>query len=182
MHGLVDGGLSPATDWALGVPPFGLAVADLDGDGRVDAATSHMVSSLTTDLTVSVLLRTATGFAPPQGLRAGQYALGLAAADFNGDGRVDLAVTHKINTAVTNSLTYSTVGALLGTGGGAFAAPLWSGVGSQPLSPVVGDFNRDGLPDLAVVNYGYEAVFSDGGANPAPPPRGTLSVLVGVCR
>ncbi len=182
LLGLADAGFGPESAFEVGNHPVALAVGDFNGDGRIDAATAHLVDSLTTDLTVSVMLGTGTGgLSSAQGFRGGPYALGLAAADFNADGKVDLAVTHKINTPVTNSLTFSTLGLLLGAGTGAFGLPTWWSVGSQPLTPVVGDFNGDGLPDLAVVNYGYEAVFPDGGVNPAPPPAGSLSVLVGVC-
>jgi hypothetical protein len=44
------------------------------------------------------------------------------------------------------------VSVLLGNGDGTFQAARNFGVGSYPLSVAVGDFNGDGVPDLAVAN------------------------------
>jgi hypothetical protein len=69
----------------------------------------------------------------------------IAIADFNEDGRPDLAVAEQGS---------DTVSVLLGLGSGAFSAPLDVPVGSSPSSVVSADFNGDGLPDLAVANEG----------------------------
>jgi len=71
--------------------------------------------------------------------------------DFNGDGIPDLAVAN-----VTGSVG---VTILLGNGDGTFrAASAIQATGSQPASIAVGDFNGDGIPDLAVVNTGSDTV------------------------
>ena len=64
--------------------------------------------------------------------------------DFNGDGKLDLAVAN-YNSA--------TVSILLGTGTGSFGAKTDFGTGSIPSSVAVGDFNGDGKLDLAVANH-----------------------------
>jgi hypothetical protein len=82
--------------WAFGKSdPAGLMAAqalltaDLNGDGILDLATSGFGAS---GGEVSVLLGQAGGgFAPFAGYLAGNYAQALATADFNGDGRLDLA-------------------------------------------------------------------------------------------
>jgi len=81
-------------------------------------------------------------FQPAQSNAASTYR--LVAADFNGDGLLDLA-------AIGGS---SLVNILLGNGDGTFqaaqdyyVAPAFGG------SLVVGDFNGDGLPDLAAGGY-----------------------------
>ena len=77
---------------------------------------------------------------------AGPGAGQLATGDFNGDGRVDLAVT---TDPVGFSLNQDGINILLGNGAGGFTqgAPLR---GAQGLSAIVsGDFNGDGNVDLA---------------------------------
>src|SRR5262249_19175487 len=52
----------------------------------------------------------------------------------------------------------SGVSVLLGNGDGSFQDPVYYATGSYPSSVVVGDFNGDGIPDLAVANYGSSHV------------------------
>jgi len=64
-------------------------------------------------------------------------------ADFNGDGKLDLAVAN---------FRSNTVSILLGTATGSFGLKTDFATGSSPESLAVGDFNSDGTPDLAVAN------------------------------
>ena len=75
----------------------------------------------------------------------GVEALSVAVGDFNLDGKPDLAVTNGTPSSVT---------ILLGHGNGGFSHAAGSPVdmGVAALSVVVGDFNVDGKPDLAVTN------------------------------
>jgi predicted extracellular nuclease len=86
--------------------------------------------------------------APGSFFPAVRYAVGanpfsVAEGDFNGDGRIDLAV---------GNWDGNTVSILLGTGAGAFAAAVDYGVGSGAQTVAVADFNGDQKPDLAVAN------------------------------
>jgi FG-GAP-like repeat len=69
----------------------------------------------------------------------------IAVADFNHDGKLDLAVANE------NSDNLSI---LLGTGVGTFEAAVNYPAGSSPASVAVGDFNRDGKLDLVVADAG----------------------------
>jgi hypothetical protein len=66
--------------------------------------------------------------------------------DFNGDGRLDLAVANQ------DSYLQGTVSILLGNGDGTFQAAQNFPVGRYPSSVVVGDVNGDGVPDLVVTS------------------------------
>ena len=63
--------------------------------------------------------------------------------DFNGDGKLDLAVAN---------FSSNNVSILLGTGTGSFSAATNFAAGTGPFSVAVGDFNGDGKLDLAVAN------------------------------
>ena len=67
------------------------------------------------------------------------------AGDFNGDGKLDLAVSNQQS---------GTVSILLGNGNGTFSRKATLRVGAEPNALTVGDFNGDGKLDLAVVNSG----------------------------
>jgi hypothetical protein len=77
------------------------------------------------------------------------YAVGsgpgvVVAADFNGDGHIDLAVE--------NVGTHD-VSVLLGNGDGTFRPPVRYPAGMSPGGLAVADFNGDGKPDLVVANH-----------------------------
>src|SRR5207249_3207890 len=50
------------------------------------------------------------------------------------------------------------VSILLGNGDGTFRPATTVAAGGSPASVAIGDFNRDGIPDLAVANYYYNVV------------------------
>ena len=70
-----------------------------------------------------------------------------AAADFNRDKRLDLAIANEASDDVSIRL---------GTGTGAFGAPTSVPVGDSPLGLAVADLNRDGRLDIAVASTGSD--------------------------
>jgi FG-GAP-like repeat/FG-GAP repeat len=133
-----------------------VAAGDLDGDGKPDLVFANPGSN-----DVSVLLSNGDGTFqgavdfPAGGAFTGPGAaplVAVAVGDLDGDGTLDLAV---VNTGS------DTVSVLLNTG----EAPMFSGyveyslgMGIAPCSVAMGDFNRDGLLDLAVANHGSHDV------------------------
>jgi hypothetical protein len=85
----------------------------------------------------------ATTTVPYQSLAVGTEPLSVATGDFNGDGKVDLAVANFYGNSVT---------IYLGAGDGTFGAPQDYAVGVQPDAIVVGDFNGDGRLDIATAS------------------------------
>jgi len=144
-----DGSFQPADIYVLGGRDFPVVIlaADFNGDGVPDLAVATAYNTL-----VSVLLGLGDGhFLQLGSSAAGGSARSAAVADFNGDGVPDLAVVHgDIGIGVS---------VLLGRGDGYF--PLITpnfGAGGFPASVAVGDFNADGMPDLAVANSGSNNV------------------------
>ncbi len=74
----------------------------------------------------------------------------VISADFNGDGKADIATAN--NTASNN------VSILLGNGNGTFGSVTNFATGTQPISVISGKFNNDTIIDLAVVNNGSDDV------------------------
>jgi len=99
---------------------------------------------------VSVLLGNGDGtFQAPLTLRTGERAVSVAAGDFNGDGVPDLAVANNGEPTFGHR---GNVSVLVGNGDGTFRAPSTVVTANTPTAVVVGDFNGDGKPDLAVAN------------------------------
>ena len=139
--------------------PTSLAVGDFNGDGKLDLAVA--VSNPTSPpgfRDVVVLFGTGTGFFGGStrlhiGFNQGpESSSALVAGDFNGDGKLDLAMTNIADCHCVTNGNGSGVSVLLGTGAGSFGAATNFAVGNTPVSIAVGDFNRDGEQDLAVTN------------------------------
>ena len=83
------------------------------------------------------------GFNGATDVSVGAGPCSVAIGDFNGDGKLDLAVA---------SNGSNTVSIRLGDGLGGFTGSTEVSVGSGPRSVALGDFNGDGKQDLAVAN------------------------------
>lgn len=88
---------------------------------------------------------TAVDFAAAKSYPVGTSPAGIAVGDFNGDGKLDIAVA---NAGSRN------VSILLGNGDGTFQAAVNFSAGNNPTTVAVGDFNADGKLDLALFQPG----------------------------
>jgi hypothetical protein len=147
---------APAGPPATGGSPVALAVADFNGDGKLDLA----VVDNTSPGAVSILLGNGDGtFAPQVPYATGNAPVALAVADFNGDGKLDLAVVNNpAPPAGSTSPSSGSVSTLLGNGDGSFQPHVDFAVGQTPVAVAAADFSGDGIQDLAVVNQGDTAV------------------------
>ncbi len=135
-YGTPDSGTNPSA-----------AVGDFNGDGKLDLAFTDGNGH------VDILLGNGDGtfqgaVSYPTGQSCDPNSVAIcmevpAIGDFNGDGKVDLAVP---------DVAANTVNVLLGNGDGTFQAPVTYPVGTQPTAVAVADFNGDGKLDLAVGN------------------------------
>ncbi len=147
---------APAANFTADNQPISVAFGDFNGDGKADLAVANHASH-----DVSVLLNTTAAgatiptYAPAMNFAAGPSPFSVAVADFNGDGKADLAVANNSNSGIVSVLLNTTAtGATTPT----FAPAMNFAAGSGPLSVAVGDFNGDGQADLAVANSNSDDV------------------------
>src|SRR5262249_29697516 len=139
-----DGMFQAAVNFGAGVGPRSVAVGDFNGDGVQDLAVANFLFFYTDFV---VLFGSGSGMLQGAGnFGAGDFPGAVAVGDLNGDGVQDLAV-------VNGGFGSNDVSVLLGNGDGTFQAAVNFGAGVTPVSVAMGDFNGDGVRDLAVANF-----------------------------
>ncbi|MFN8112738.1 MAG: VCBS repeat-containing protein [Solirubrobacterales bacterium] len=130
----------PPVTYTAGDDAFPVAVADFNGDGKLDVATGNE-----NDDDVSILLGkgNAGKFKEKGDFPAADYPFGIAAKDFNKDGDDDLAVV---------GYDGDEIGVLTSKGNGSFKAPVSYPVPDGPYSVAAADLNGDRRVDLAVAS------------------------------
>src|SRR5262245_23202523 len=134
-------GFQAPLSFDVGSSPVAVVVGDFNGDGIPDLAVANRDSN-----NVSVLLGKEDGtFQAALPCAVGSRPYALSTADFNRDGIPDLAVVDA-GAAVG---VQGSVGIMLGKGDGTFQPAVAYAAGLTPSAVAVGDFNGDGIPDLA---------------------------------
>lgn len=149
------GAFGPRTDLptaSVGNGPRRVVVGDFNNDGKLDLAVPS--DDVDNPVKINVFLGNGSGGFVSAGIFLTNHSTpGLATADLNRDGKLDLAT--------------GSVSVLLGDGMGSFSTATPFATGGTSGSVVIGDFNRDGKPDLAVTN------------SPALPGESRVSLLLG---
>jgi len=138
-----DGTFAPKVDVEAGVGgEFGLAVADINNDGIMDA----FMSNFDLPRYVTVLLGNGAGglVAQTPVPTSGQPWM-LAAGDLNGDGNVDVCSANSSGNGI---------GIHYGNGSGGISAVTNKGAGTFPLAIDVGDIDGDQDLEIVASNYG----------------------------
>jgi uncharacterized protein (TIGR03437 family) len=151
--------ISGSTRFSLGTPPgppnVGLAsqyvaIGDFRGDGSPGVAYVDVVRNRNG---IYVYLGTPVFvFSNSASYAVGTQTAGVIAADFNRDGKTDIAVAYK-----GNGTSPGGVAILMNNGDGTFAAAVTYAAGASPVSVAALDLNHDGILDLAVADGGGSA-------------------------
>lgn len=159
-----DGTFPTGPAYSVGRNPESVVVGDFNRDGVRDLAVANAGSH-----TLSVLLGNGNGtFQAGLTFATGRGPTSIALGDFNRDGIQDLVTTNYGSSDYYWPIIWTTVSVLIGNGDGTFQAAQNYEAGPGPNSVAVGEFNGDGLQDLAVADYGAY-----------PERANTVSVLLG---
>ncbi len=142
---------SSKIDFATGTGPNTIAVSDIDGDGKIDMVTSNGTSN-----TLSIIRNISTvgsvSFSSKVDFITNYSPSGVAVADFDGDGKMDIAFVNynsnvlgifKNNSAASNMTLSSEIDYT---------------TSSSPNWVAVGDIDGDGKPDIVVGNASNRTV------------------------
>jgi hypothetical protein len=158
-----DGTFQTATPYGTELATLGLVAADFNGDGAIDLA----LTDSSTPGSISVQLGNGDGsFVTKMNVLplGGSYAIqSNTSADFNNDGKLDLAIS---------DVNADSVSVFLGNGDGTFNPPVTFPTAHLPVAVAAGDFRNNGNTDLAVVTG---TCYLGLGC----PPPGSVSVLLG---
>ncbi|MEZ2284944.1 FG-GAP-like repeat-containing protein, partial [Microcoleus sp.] len=143
---------SEARDYSVGQGSISdIGKGDFNGDGFLDLVVPMGENNSPRDLTILLGTGTTGSFGTPISLlKPGgkDNPNGVAVGDFNGDGKLDLAVANVQSQGYSNFVSIR-----LGTGTGSFGDPTNFAQGINYKSIVTGDFNGDGKLDLATTPY-----------------------------
>jgi hypothetical protein len=137
----------PLTSLPTGAFSRQFIVANLNADTLPDIAVATQYSRL-----VDVFLNQGGLLFTHTSITFDRAAMGITARDMNGDARTDLIVTTGEEFLLGNTFSTGEVNVLLGNGDGTFQAPMTFRTAEGPVTAVVGDFNRDGIVDVATGN------------------------------
>jgi FG-GAP-like repeat/Abnormal spindle-like microcephaly-assoc'd, ASPM-SPD-2-Hydin len=148
LPGNGDGTFQIGPSYELAPEAQSIIAADFRNNGKTDLAVGEFEGR-----GVAVLLGNGNGtFKEPVVYKAGT-PLGVAAADMNGDGILDLIAVTPGDTLMYRGFTEI----LLGKGDGTFQAQVSYQTGQFPEALAIGDFNGDHKPDITVVDQVNES-------------------------
>jgi fibronectin type 3 domain-containing protein len=139
-------------DIATGSVPQGVALGDLNGDGKLDITVANL-SSNTISIYENLSLSGSVNFAAKFDLPTGTSPYGLAIGDLDKDGLQDVVVTNSISNTISvfhNTSTFTT--------GTSFAANGNYSTGSTPQCIALSDIDGDGNLDVITANQGANTV------------------------
>ena len=151
--GLGAAGFGGSTNYTAGSPVGDVAIEDLNGDSRLDLICTQSPSGIAV-----LIAAVGGGFLPAMISNQTKPSTGrISIADVDGDGKLDLGMASYANP----SFERGGVELLKGDGIGGFVALSSFAAGPHPSGIKIGDFDGDGVRDLAVADltgFGFTIV------------------------
>ncbi len=136
--------------------PNGVAITDLDGDGKVDVITPNNYSTNGSPASISILRNigslNAISFANRIDIPTGVLTYAIAVGDLNGDGKPEIVSSSIVDKTISIFKNTSVPGSI------GFASKIDYATNSNPVSIVIGDLDGDSKLDIAVANYLSNAI------------------------
>ena len=134
-------------DFPTGTNPYNAMLGDIDGDGKPDVVVTDNSAN-----NFSVLRNTSSSgtisFAAHVDFSTGSSPVSVAIDDFDGDGKLDVAISNQAGNTISLYKNTSTVGNI------SFNGNVNLTTDGVPYSISAGDLDGDGRTDIAVVNAG----------------------------
>ncbi len=141
---------APKVDFSTGSNPYGIAIGDLDGDGKPDIAVANVSGSAVSiyrNTTISGSITT-TSFTNKIDIAA-ESPRAVAIADIDGDGKSDLIVSNVQVHTLSIYRSIATPGVITTA---SFGAKVSFATGNSPGAITIADLDGDNKPDVALVN------------------------------
>jgi hypothetical protein len=175
MLGNADGIFRARVDFPAGGQSQDLAAGDFNSDGKQDLA----VTINSPEISLSLLTGNGDGtFNAPVNFpnTTGFDAPVIVAADVNNDTQLDLLIAHTLACFTAPCVAADDLTIMLGNGNGTFQSSQMNvGIGMAEIA--VGDFNRDGLKDLAIAGSSARLYLLQGNGNGTFTQQPTLQLI-----
>ena len=144
-----DGSFQAKIEYAVGGQAQDLVAGDFNGDGKVDL----VVTINSAQVSISMLTGIGDGtFNQPVNFAntSGFDSPAIVATDLNNDGKLDVVIAHQIACFTAPCTISRSISVMLGNGDRTFQPTREIDVGTGMSRIAIGDFNRDGIKDLAI--------------------------------
>ncbi|GAA4467903.1 hypothetical protein GCM10023093_24500 [Nemorincola caseinilytica] len=143
--------LATRVDMSANANARGVAVGDLDMDGRPEVAVACLANTVNLFRNISTVGSiTAGSFAPKENITPGAAPNKVAIAEIDGDGKPELIIVNSGSDNVSVFHNNSTPGTLLPS---SFGTIVNFSTNSSPSAIVVADVDGDGKHDMCVANF-----------------------------